>query len=80
MLKVLYTTPADSLEPGDYVRIRTTEDDDYVEGSVLSVSDGDDTVTITVSSESDYGDSREVDVKWDERIDVLAQDYDGVEV
>lgn len=74
-LTTLYTTPADTVEVGDYVRILDT-----YEGTVLAAEEVDDDIIFTLSDADEYGDKTEVTVPWDTLVNVLAADYSDVEV
>lgn len=73
-LATLYTTPADTVEPGDYVRI-----EDTYEGTVLSATEDGDEIVFILSDADEYDDRTEVVVAWDTQIAVLAADYSDVE-
>jgi hypothetical protein len=73
-LATLYTTPADTVEVGDYVRI-----EDTYEGSVLSVDEEGDDIVFILSDADEYDDRTEVKVAWDTQVAVLAADYSDVE-
>lgn len=74
-LTTLYTTPADTVEVGDYVRILDT-----YEGEVLAVEEDGDDIIFTLADADEYDDKTEVTVSWDTQVDVLAADYSDVEV
>lgn len=73
-LATLYTTPADTVEVGDYVRI-----EDVYEGTVLDVAEDGDEVTIVIADADEYDDRTSVTVAWDSMVAVLAADYSDVE-
>lgn len=73
-LATLYTTPADTVEEGDYVRI-----EDTYEGTVLSATEDGDDIVFILSDADEYDDKTEVVVSWDTQVAVLAADYSDVE-
>lgn len=73
-LATLYTTPADTVEVGDYVSI-----EDTYEGAVLAVEEDGDNIIFTISDADEYDDRTTVTVSWDTQIAVLAADYSDVE-
>jgi hypothetical protein len=73
-LATVFTTPADTVEVGDYVRI-----EDTYEGAVLAVDEDGDDIILIIADADEYDDRTEVKVPWDTMIDVLARDYGDVE-
>jgi hypothetical protein len=73
-LATVFTTPADTIEVGDYVRI-----EDTYEGAVLAMDEDGDDIIFTISDADEYDDRTEVTVAWDTMVDVLARDYGDVE-
>jgi len=73
-LATVFSTPADTIEVGDYVRI-----EDTYEGAVLAVDEEGDDIVFILSDADEYDDRTEVTVSWDTMVDVLARVYDDVE-
>jgi hypothetical protein len=76
--KVADTIRAEDVEENDVISF-PQEEEAYVCTVVRSWEEDEDTITFLVDNE-DTGDRGEVTVRWDDPVNVLVRNYDGVEV